>query len=315
MFTRKRLILALQIVLLTAMIVFLTIEVKSSRADLKPRLEEMDYRHVVAAGAILASYYLIFVVGWVIIMRALDMRIGYADALGAEMLSMLAKYIPGGVWTPAARVVATRRIGLPAGPVLASVGYEAGLSAIAGVIVFALSLPFAPSVDLPVPLWTIIAFAALLVVLLHPRIYGPAADRLLEAPRRRADSPAADAQHPRRAGVLRRHVAAGRPRAASDGARVRRRRAALGDRATWAVRARSGRSCPCWWSSRRPASACARERCTRCSSPTWTRRPPWSWCALNRLLLTAVEAMLLGGVTAYRRMRMRALVEPEPVRE
>ena len=77
-------------------------------------------------------------------MRALDMRIGYADALGAEMLSMLAKYIPGGVWTPAARVVATKRIGFPSGPVLASVGYEAGLSAIAGVIVFALSLPFAP---------------------------------------------------------------------------------------------------------------------------------------------------------------------------
>ena len=37
--------------------------------------------------------------------------------------------------------------------------------------------------------------------------------------------------------------------------------------------------------------------------------------ALNRLLLTAVEAMLLGGVTAYRRLRMRPLVEPEPVRE
>ena len=45
---------------------------------------------------------------------------------------------------------------MPAGPVLASIGYEAGLSAIAGVIVFALSLPFAPEVDLPVPLWTML---------------------------------------------------------------------------------------------------------------------------------------------------------------
>ncbi len=127
--SRKRWILLLQIVLLTAMVVFLTIEVKSSWAELKPRLEEMDYTHVAAAAAILASYYLIFVIGWVLILRALEMRIGYADALGAEMLSMLAKYIPGGVWTPAARVVATKRIGMPAGPVLASVGYEAGLSA------------------------------------------------------------------------------------------------------------------------------------------------------------------------------------------
>jgi uncharacterized membrane protein YbhN (UPF0104 family) len=176
---RKRLILLLQIVLLTAMVVFLTVEVKSSWGELKPRLEEMDYTHVLKAALILASYYLVFVIGWVMILRALKMRIGYADALGAEMLSMLAKYIPGGVWTPAARIVATRRLGLASGPVLASIGYEAGLSAIAGVIVFALAIPFEDGVDPPVPTWTIIAFAVLLVVLLHPRIYGRVADRFL----------------------------------------------------------------------------------------------------------------------------------------
>ena len=53
--SRKRWILLLQIVLLTAMVVFLTIEVKSSWSELKPRLEEMDYTHVAAAAAILAS--------------------------------------------------------------------------------------------------------------------------------------------------------------------------------------------------------------------------------------------------------------------
>jgi glycosyltransferase 2 family protein len=177
--TRKRVILALQVALLAAMLVFLTVEVRSSWDDLQPRLEEMRVGHVAIAAAILAAYYLVFVVGWVGILRAFGMRIGYPDAVGAEMLSMLAKYIPGGVWTPAARVVACKRIGLPPGPVLASVGYEAGLSAIAGVIVFALALPFAPDVDLPVPFWAIAGFALLLLVLLHPRIYGAAADRLL----------------------------------------------------------------------------------------------------------------------------------------
>ena len=43
------------------------------------------------------------------------------------MLSMLAKYIPGGVWTPTARVVALRRFGVKDTPVvLASILLEAG---------------------------------------------------------------------------------------------------------------------------------------------------------------------------------------------
>ncbi len=178
--SRRRAILALQVVLLAAMLVFLSFEVHGSWGDLRPRLEDVDLAHVTLSAGILSAYYLLFVVGWVAIMRAFALRIGYADAVGAEMLSMLAKYIPGGVWTPAARVVACKRIGLPPGPVLASVGYEAGLSAIAGVIVFALALPFAPAVDLPVPFWAIVLFALLLLVVLHPRIYGAAADRWLK---------------------------------------------------------------------------------------------------------------------------------------
>ena len=50
--------------------------------------------------------------GWQRILRAYGIRLGYRTVLGAEMLSMLAKYIPGGVWTPAARVVAVRRAGV-----------------------------------------------------------------------------------------------------------------------------------------------------------------------------------------------------------
>ena len=54
---------------------------------------------------------------------------------------MLAKYIPGGVWTPTARVVALRRFGVRDTPVvLASILLEAGLSALAGVGVFLVGL-------------------------------------------------------------------------------------------------------------------------------------------------------------------------------
>ena len=71
---------------------------------------------------------------------------------------MLAKYIPGGVWTPAARVVAARRAGVDnTSVVLATILLEAGLSAVAGVIVLAASLPFVSGVD--APLWPVVGFA------------------------------------------------------------------------------------------------------------------------------------------------------------
>ena len=173
----RRLLLALQAVLVLALIVFVTLEIRSSWSQIRPRLDHIAVWHVVAATAALTAYYLAFVVGWMLILRAFRMRISYAEAVGAEMLSMLAKYVPGGVWTPMARVLACRRLGLAPGPVLASIGYEAGLSAIAGVVVFALALPVAPHVSLPIPLWLLIAFACLVLVLLHPAIFGRVADR------------------------------------------------------------------------------------------------------------------------------------------
>src|SRR3954453_1978209 len=184
--SRKRWIIGLQAVLLAALVAFVTVEVRASWSDLRPRLEDVKLGHGAAATGILAGYYLVFVIGWGMVLRAVHRRIRYVEAVGAEMVSMLAKYIPGGVWTPAARGVACRRLGRPAGRVLASIGYEAGLSAIAGVVVFALSLPFAPEVHLPVPLWTMLLFAAALVVALHPRLSGALAARLL---RRLGDGP------------------------------------------------------------------------------------------------------------------------------
>ena len=122
----------------------------------------------------IAVYYLLFVVGWMWILRAWGVRIAYGAALRAEMVSMLAKYVPGGVWTPAARVVATRRAGITdTGLVTASILLEAGVSAVAGVIVFVVSLATVDGVD--APLVPLVVFAVVVVGLLHPRIFGPMA--------------------------------------------------------------------------------------------------------------------------------------------
>lgn len=84
---------------------------------------------------------------------------------------MLAKYVPGTVWTPLARIVWLRRA---AGEkrtsyVLSSILLEAGLSAVAGVLVFVAGLAFVPSVD--APLLPLAAFAVFVALLLHPRVF------------------------------------------------------------------------------------------------------------------------------------------------
>jgi hypothetical protein len=105
-------------------------------------------------------------------------RLPYPAALRAEMLSMLAKYIPGGIWAPAARVVAARRAGVTdAALVTSSMLLEAGISAVAGVIVFVVSLPFVDNVD--APLVPLVVFGGVLAILVQPRVFRPVAGKVL----------------------------------------------------------------------------------------------------------------------------------------
>jgi len=128
--------------------------------------------------AALAAYYLVFVVGWMRILSEWGIELPYPAALRAEMISMLAKYIPGAIWAPAARVVATRRAGVTdAALVASSMLLEAGLSAVAGVIVFVVSLPFVDEVD--APLWPLVAFGGVLAILVQPRVFRPLAGWVL----------------------------------------------------------------------------------------------------------------------------------------
>jgi len=91
---------------------------------------------------------------------------------------MLAKYVPGGVWTPAARVVAARRAGITDGAlVTVSILVEAGISAVAGVIVFVVSLAWMDGVRAPIV--PIVLFAVIVTALLHPRVFCPLASRIL----------------------------------------------------------------------------------------------------------------------------------------
>ena len=145
-----------------------------------PRLADARPGYLLLALATIGAYYLVFILGWIRLLEEWGIVVRYRVALQAEMVSMLAKYLPGGVWTPAARAVALRRSAhvTQTPTVLASILVEAGLSAISGVIVFVISLAWVHGVDAPLP--ALVIFAILLSLSLHPRVFRPIAGRVLK---------------------------------------------------------------------------------------------------------------------------------------
>jgi len=177
---RPRLIKGIQLVLLVLTVAFCVWAVRDQWSKAGPLLANAIPAYLALSLAVVALYYLVFILGWIRMLDAWDIRISYRVALQAEMVSMLAKYLPGGVWTPAARAVALLRYaGVTDTPtVLASILVEAALSAISGVIVFVLSLAWVRDVN--APLLPLVGFAVLLAALLHPRIFRPLFNKILK---------------------------------------------------------------------------------------------------------------------------------------
>jgi glycosyltransferase 2 family protein len=175
---RRRLLIALQLGFVAVVLAFLSWAFRDTWADAVPRLRDASLTDLVLACAFLSLYYLLFVIGWQWILRALRIQTSYPVALQAEMASMLAKYVPGGIWTPAARVVWLRKVGGvgQTSVVVASILLEAGLSAVAGILVLVCALPWIEGVD--APLLPLLVFASGVVGLLHPRVFRAVARRL-----------------------------------------------------------------------------------------------------------------------------------------
>src|SRR4051812_2366262 len=138
----RRLLGAIQLVLLAAFFISLGWALRHQLHAAAHDLHNANLVLFALGCAALGGYYLVFVVGWMRILAEWGIELSYPAALRAEMISMLAKYIPGGIWTPAARVVAARRAGVTdAALVTSSMLLEAGISAVAGVVVFVGCLP------------------------------------------------------------------------------------------------------------------------------------------------------------------------------
>ena len=176
---RPRLVAAIQLLVFAVFIVSIGWAVRGTLESAGDDLRHANGVDFLLACVAIAAYYLLFVLGWMRILADWNLPLGYTQALQSEMVSMLAKYVPGGVWTPAARVLAARRYGITdAGLVTASMLIEAGTSAVAGVLVFVLSLTWTHGVGgWIVPL--VLVFGLVVAVLVQPSVFQPLATRVL----------------------------------------------------------------------------------------------------------------------------------------
>src|SRR4051794_41485484 len=123
----RRLLGAVQLIVLAVFFASLAWALRGSIHSAAHDLENANLILFALGCAALAAYYLVFVLGWMWILSEWGVQLSYPVALRAEMLSMLAKYIPGAIWAPAARVVAARRAGVTdAALVTSSMLLEAG---------------------------------------------------------------------------------------------------------------------------------------------------------------------------------------------
>jgi glycosyltransferase 2 family protein len=176
---RRWLVVAIQLTAVAVLLFFLGWAFRGAWNDARPLLQDADLTDVAASIAILAAYYLLFTVAWQRLLAAWGLRIPYFIALQAEMASILAKYVPGTVWIPAARIAALRRAGIRNTPlVLSSMLLEAGLSGLAGIIVFFVSLT---TVGLTgaAPVLPLLVLALAVSVGLHPRVFTPGIRKVL----------------------------------------------------------------------------------------------------------------------------------------
>jgi uncharacterized membrane protein YbhN (UPF0104 family) len=175
---RRWAIVAIQLSALAIVLFFVGWAFRGTWHDAEPRLRDADFSELGFSITLVAAYYLLFTVGWQWILAAWGLRVPYIAALQAEMTSILAKYVPGSVWIPAARVAAMRRFGVRDTPlVLGSMVMEAGLSALAGVLVFFVSLTTVGFSSAPV--LPLLALALIAMIGLHPRIFTPGIKKLL----------------------------------------------------------------------------------------------------------------------------------------
>jgi glycosyltransferase 2 family protein len=173
--------LALQAGLALLIFGFLILTVAQQWGELQNKGVRFDLIWLLPAFGVLLLYYALGAIGWDLLLRLLGYRLSPVRAQVAFGQPLLARYVPGSVLYVLARVLLSEREGVPRRLTVASIVYEQALSMAAAMAVASYFLIDHPDLQGDAWRWGVLIVVPAAILLLHPRVFGPLANRVLAA--------------------------------------------------------------------------------------------------------------------------------------
>jgi uncharacterized membrane protein YbhN (UPF0104 family) len=173
--------LALQVGLAVLIFGFLVLTVIDQWAEIKDAGVHFHVFWLIPGIVILPIYFAISALGWDLTLRYLGYPLGFGRAQVAWGQPLLARYVPGSVLYVLGRVLLSERAGVPRRITIASIVYEQAISATSAIVVAAYFIIKHPDLQGETLRWGVLLLIPLAIALLHPKVFGPLANRGLRA--------------------------------------------------------------------------------------------------------------------------------------
>jgi glycosyltransferase 2 family protein len=171
--------LALQIGLAVLIFGFLVLTVIDQWAEIQDEGVHFHVGWLIPAMIILPIFYVLSAYGWDLVLRFLGYPIGFRQAQVAWGQPLLARYVPGSVLYVLGRMLLSERAGVPRRITIASIVYEQAVSATSAVIVASDFIIQHPDLQGDAYRWAVLGLIPAAIVLLHPKVFGPLANKAL----------------------------------------------------------------------------------------------------------------------------------------
>lgn len=177
----KRVRLAIQLGIAVVIFGFLVLTVINQWSEIQDKGVHFHVLWLIPAFLVLPLFYALSALGWDLILRFLGYRIGIGRAQVAWGQPLLARYVPGSVLYVLGRVLLSERAGVQRRVTIASIVYEQAISATSAIAFAAYFLISHPDLQGQPLRWAVLLLIPLAIVVLHPRVFGPLANRVLRA--------------------------------------------------------------------------------------------------------------------------------------
>lgn len=177
----KRVRLAIQLGIAIVVFGFLVLTVVNQWAEIRDQGVHFHVVWLIPAFVLLPLFYALSALGWDLILRSLGHRIGVGRAQVAWGQPLLARYVPGSVLYVLGRVLLTERAGVERRVTIASIVYEQAISATSAIAFASYFLISHPDLQGQPLRWAVLLLIPLALTILHPRVFGPLANRILGA--------------------------------------------------------------------------------------------------------------------------------------